>query len=405
MDSTAKTPKTNAAKSYSLIFQPQFFAVVFSHFITDMYVSQRSIYLAYISGPLGMTNATLGLLTTIAVMASGLSQPLFGWISDKVGARKMILFALVWITVIFAISVVAPLAAAPALLVLANLGAGMYHPSGVAQATRIGKQEFAGREATAASYFFVFGQTGFFVGPLLGGLLLSQWGEMSLLVLLALAIPAILFASSALKSLPTPAALATDAPVYERRKTPVTAVVALITATAFHAWINQNISAFVPKQIADLGYPASTYGILASIFTLGSAFGTFFGGSLADRFGKRWVIGLGLGGASLPLLFLGYIPFSFWWYLLLFMAGSLTGAAYSSLVVLGQRLAPGTSAMASGLVLGFVFSAGAAGAALTGILADAQGFAPVYFLSAGLALMGGLLAKFVDDRPALSISK
>jgi hypothetical protein len=38
-------------------------------------------------------------------------------------------------------------------------------------------------------------------------------------------------------------------------------------------------------------------------------------------------------------------------------------------------------------------------------LADAQGFAPVYFLSAGLALMGGLLAKFVDDRPALSISK
>jgi FSR family fosmidomycin resistance protein-like MFS transporter len=395
---TEKTQKTIAASSYSLFLHPQFFAVVFSHFLTDMYVSQRSIYLAYLAGPLGMNNATLGLITTIAVMAAGLSQPLFGWVSDRIGARSMILIALVWITITFAISVVAPMAAAPALLVLANLGAGMYHPAGVAQATRIGKQEFAGRETTAASYFFVFGQTGFFVGPLLGGLLLGRWGENSLLVLLALAIPGIIFASTALKSLPSAAQMTAETPTGEKQKTPVFAAIALIATTAFHAWANQNVSAFVPKHLADLGYSPSTYGFLASIFTMGGAVGTFFGGALADRFGKRRIIGLCMGGASLPLLLLGYIPYSFWWYVLLFIAGGLTGAAYSSLVVLGQRLAPGSSALASGLVLGFVFSAGAAGAALTGVIADAHGFAPVYLLSAGLALAGGLLGQFVDDR-------
>ena len=99
-----------------------------------------------------------------------------------------------------------------------------------------------------------------------------------------------------------------------------------------------------------------------------------------------------MGLASLPMLALAMVPYSGWWFLLLFLAGALTGAAYSSLVVLGQRLAPGGGALASGLVLGFIFSAGALGAAFTGIIADAWGFTPVYYLSAGLVLLGGLSA-------------
>ena len=47
-------------------------------------------------------------------------------------------------------------------------------------------------------------------------------------------------------------------------------------------------------------------------------------------------------------------------------------------------------------MLGFIFSSGALGAVLTGLLADAVGFAPVYLFSAGLMAAGSLLALLLD---------
>lgn len=385
----------------SFIFAPQFFAVVFSHLMTDLYVGQRSIYLAYISGQLGYSNATLGLITTIAVMLSGLSQPVFGWLADKVGPRRMIIFAMLWIAVSFTLSIFLPMQIAPVLIIAANLGAGMYHPAGVNQATLIGRIRMSGKETTAASYFFLFGQLGFFFGPLLGGLLLRRWDQPGLLVLSALAIPSIIFAWRALKNLPNPAEVkkaSESLPAAAKPARPVgLAAAAIVLAAAFQSWAQQNITAFMPKHMVDLGLGADTYGLLASVFIGGTVVGNLAGGALADRLGKKWVIMLGMGLGSLPLLFMGLLPYSAWWGILLFFAGMFVGSAYSVLVVLGQRLAPGGGALASGLVLGFIFSSGALGAALTGVLADAWGFAPVYYFTAALALAGGLLAFLLPE--------
>lgn len=384
------------------IFAPQFFAVVFSHLMTDLYVGQRSIYLAYLSGQLGFSNATLGLITTIAVMLAGLSQPLFGWLSDRVGARKMIVFSMLWIASTFTLSILLPLQMAPALIIAANLGAGMYHPAGISQATLIGRTRMAGKETTAASYFFLFGQLGFFFGPLLGGMLLRRWGDPGLLVLSALAVPSIIFAWRALKNLPdaaqknaTSSGSVKAAPVAR----PVgMAAAAIILAAAFQSWAQQNIATFMPKHMLDIGKGADVYGMLASVFIAGTVVGNLAGGALADRIGKKWVIMLGMGLGAIPLFLLGSLDYSFWWGALLFLSGALIGSAYSVLVVLGQRLAPGGGALASGLVLGFIFSSGALGAALTGVIADAWGFTPVYAFTAALALAGGLLAFLLPER-------
>ncbi len=143
-----------------------FFAIVFSHFMTDLYVRQRSIYLTYLSKPLGLNGLLeLGAITTGAVMAAGLSQPIFGWLAIGLGPTRMILAAIAWIALTYALSVVLPIAAA-ALLILASSGNGMYHPAGVSQATLIGRTQLAGRGSLCCIVLFLFGQLGFFAGPL-----------------------------------------------------------------------------------------------------------------------------------------------------------------------------------------------------------------------------------------------
>ncbi len=388
--------KTGAA----ILLNAPFFAIVFSHLMTDLYIGQRSIYLTFLSEPLGLTNTMLGAVTTAAVMTAGLTQPIFGWLADKFGPRKMIVLSIIWIALTYSLSIILPIQAAVPLFVLANLGAGMFHPAGVSQATLIGRSLLAGRESTAASFFFLFGQLGFFFGPLIGGVLLSKWGDTGLLFLIFLTIPATIFVQRALKSLPKvertiPADRPSRAPV--RPRLFWWSAVALVAVAAFQSWIQQNIVTFMPKHMSDLGHPASFYGMLAALFLAGTAIGNLIGGPTADKIGMRPVIAGGLLLAGFPLYLMNVVEIGYVWYAMLFLAGALMGAIYSSLVVLGQRLAPGGGAMASGLVLGFIFSSGALGAVFSGWLVDVSGsYLVVYLFSAILAVTGGVVSLFLD---------
>ena len=85
------------------------------------------------------------------------------------------------------------------------------------------------------------------------------------------------------------------------------------------------------------------------------------------------------------------------------LAGFFLGAAYTIVVVLGQKLIPGGMGLASGLILGFVFSSGALGVAFTGGLADLWGFDRVFLMTAAIALVGGFASLFLtrdEKKPA-----
>jgi FSR family fosmidomycin resistance protein-like MFS transporter len=89
---------------------------------------------------------------------------------------------------------------------------------------------------------------------------------------------------------------------------------------------------------------------------------------------------------------IGDVGWSLWLYLLIPVAGALTGATHSIIVVLAQRFLPNRMAFASGLILGFLFTSGALGTLLTGYLADLWGFPAVFHLNAAIALTAAVLA-------------
>ena len=148
---------------------------------------------------------------------------------------------------------------------------------------------------------------------------------------------------------------------------------------------------FVPKYLSDLGASPTTYGLVSGLFKGGSALGNVLGGNLADRFGKLQTARAMLMMACIPLFLISKVGWSQWLFLFIPLSGALTGAVHSIVVVLAQRLVPGGMGLASGLVLGFMFSAGALGTLLSGPMADAQGFPLVFQLTAGLVLSAALL--------------
>jgi FSR family fosmidomycin resistance protein-like MFS transporter len=398
-----KVRGTMRSNALALLLDGLFSSVVLTHFIVDLINSQRAVLLTYMSVPLGLSNAALGFFNTMYVVAGSIIQPLFGYLADRLGPRWMAMGGVLWLGGFFGLALVIPGQAALWLLIIASIGSAAFHPAGVMQATLRGQTHFSGRETTSAAFFFVFGQTGFFIGPLLGGPLLDRFGPMGLLLLVSMVVPTGLNVGYRLRRAPmaAPAVGAARTVNDSEGAGPQLAgwqpgrllpLVAFALVAAFQAWAQQNMMTFVPKYIHDLGQTPSVYGVMTALFMGGSALGNGFGGGLADRFGKRRVATLALSLASVPLFLVGSVGWSGWLLLFIPLGGALTGAVQSIIVVLAQRFLPKGMALASGLILGFMFSAGALGTMLSGFLADRWGLATIFHMNALIVLAAAGLA-------------
>ncbi|MEW6094506.1 MAG: MFS transporter [Chloroflexota bacterium] len=384
----------------SLLLDALFNSVAYGHFIVDVLNSQRSVLLTYWSQQTGMSNTTLALVATIYVWVASLSQPVFGWISDRFGkSRLMAAGGILWMTAFFSLALNLPVDWAIPCLILASLGSAAFHPVGTMHAGLRGKTLLAERETTSTSWFFLFGQFGYFIGPIAGGPLLQHFGPTGLLLLAAPALVIGLNASWRLRNPPAAHRQVDEGTVH--RSGQVAGkwfVIALVGVAALQSWTQQNMSTFLPKYLSDLGQLPAVYGLMAGLFMGGSAIGNVLGGNLADRFGRQRVATAALTLACLPLLMISLVGWSPWLYLLVPLSGALTGAVHSIIVVLAQRVVRGGMALASGLTLGFMFSAGALGTLLFGPLADAWGFPPVFQMTAGLVLTAAFFTLFLKEK-------
>lgn len=119
--------------------------------------------------------------------------------------------------------------------------------------------------------------------------------------------------------------------------------------------------------------------------------GTFVGGPVGDRVGRKLVIWWSI---------LGVLPFSlalpyanlFWTEVLTVIIGLVMASAFSAILVYAQDLLPGRVGTVAGLFFGLAFGMGGIGAALLGALADARGIEYMFRLCAYLPAIGILTA-------------
>ncbi|HUE99404.1 MAG TPA: MFS transporter [Anaerolineales bacterium] len=380
----------------SLLFDSLFSSVAFSHLMVDVFNSSRPVLLTY----LGLSETQIALISTIYIWASSLTQPFFGWISDRVGPRWLAAGGVLWMTVFFSGAVFIPGPGGLVCLVIAALGSSSFHPVGAVQATLQGRNHLTGRETTATSLFFTAGQLGHFVGPILTGLILAKLGLPAMVILPVISIPIGLALAYQLRNNhPHPKPVNGDNRI--RLQASVGFVVVLAIVATLQSWSQANMINFVPKYIKDLGLSAATYGNIAGLFMGGSALGNVIGGYFGDLYAKRKVAAAALLFAAFPIYIMSRIGWSPWLYLLIPLAGACTGSVHSIMVVLAQRMISGGMALASGLILGFIFSSGALGMLLTGPMAENYGFPTVLVMTTGLVLLASPLAWMLKEKPLL----
>jgi FSR family fosmidomycin resistance protein-like MFS transporter len=374
--------------------KPVFWAVSVGHFINDTFMGMYSVLLAFISATLiPMTNAQIGFIVSMAGIAGAITQPLFGMFADRRGGRWLGSLGIVWTVGVLMLALGAARTGQywlmVVLFILPAVGSGAFHPVGSMHAAETDHT----RVAYNLSIFFLLGQTGFALGPMLAGLLLNgaspyhvpPWllslppklatgGALASIWLMGLAvIPGAIWMVLALPS--TRAYLARHQPAAsgettrQRAAVPYKPLILLIALISLRGLAQPGAMPFVTVLFEQKGWTPAEYGLITGAFTITSGFTGVLCGILADRYDRRYVVVISML-LSAPAFFLLPAADKTLAFALAILAGGLSGGSHGILVVMGQEILPGNRALASGMILGLIFGAGALGSLVIGALAD-----------------------------------
>lgn len=342
------------------------------HFLNDFYNNFLPPLLPVVIASLGISLTSAGLLVMIFSFSGSVLQPAFGYLIDRKGLAWLILLTLPVGAVFICLMGLAPsYIVLVAFLALGGLGTSLFHPLGSCLVSKVSRPENKG---LAMSVFIGGGNFGFALAPVIVVFYLLEFGVRNLpwLILPSIILSAAYFIAG-LHRIPLAAArTATGSHTVAWYKS--LDLLKLNAVMALRSWSQMALPSFLPVWLAQQGHAPILAGNLLTVYLLGGAFGSFVGGWLGDRFGRKTCI-LFLLALCLPTMFLfvrsGEISSLAW--LLLAVSGAALQGTLPSSIVWAQDIIPGNAAMASGMMLGLAYGLGGVGVAITGAFADVVG--------------------------------
>ena len=368
--------------------------LMLGHFSNDMLAGVLPILLPIMKLQHGLSNAQLGLVTLAFTVMSSLTQPLFGYFSDTHGRRWFVPATLVWGALCAAAyGFVSSYLAFIALVALAGVGSGAFHPLGASNAAAVSSDE---HRNAAMSWYTVAGSLGYGLGPILSSVLLAVFGPRGTLGLLVPGFTAAGLIWTQMRVVER-AREARASLIKAARVAPQWAPLSrVIFVTMMRSWVFFSVLQLSPVWYSELGYSQAFYGPLTAVVIGTGAFGTLAGGAYADRIGQRQVVAGSLL-LAIPALLL-YVAFPGPQGLVLAaLFGFFCDASISVTLVMAQLLVPGRVGVASGVILGLGFVTGGIGVPITGFIADNAGM-QIALASLTLPLVLGSLVALTIPR-------
>lgn len=370
-----------------------------AHMLNDIIQSLIPATYPLLRDSLNLSYGDIGLITFSFQLTASLLQPVVGMYTDRkpkpfslaIG-MGMTLIGLVFFSQ--ARSLVTLMMSAA----LIGTGSSIFHP----EASRMAHLAAGGRHGFAQSLFQVGGNFGTSLGPLLAAAIIFPFGQSSIawFALIALAGIVVLTKVGAWyqKKLATRVAMG-NASKPQRHATlsrrqvggAIGVLVALVLSKYVYLVSFTSYYALYMEETFDLTKQQSQLCSFAFLFAV--AVGTFAGGPLGDRFGRKvviWFSILGVAPFSLSLPHAGLVGTV----LLTIVIGAILASAFSAILVFAQELLPGRVGAVAGLFFGFAFGISAIAAALLGELADRTSLQFVFQVCAYLPLMG-IIAAFL----------
>jgi FSR family fosmidomycin resistance protein-like MFS transporter len=275
-----------------------------------------------------------------------------------------------------------------------GLGSAIFHPEG----SRVAYLAAGPRRGLAQSIYQVGGNSGQALAPVITALVLvplGQFGAIWFTLIAGLAVVFLMYIARWYQAqVGSPVKVKVKAAKTENGqkqgiskaiKTALIVLVFIVFARSWYQGVIANFYAFFAIENYDATIAESQ--VYTFTFLLAGAIGTFLGGPIADRFGKRNVIIFSLLAAA-PLALV--LPFAgpVMAIILLALLGVIVLSSFSVTVVYAQELIPGKIGTMSGLIVGLAFGMGAIGSVVLGSLIDLIGLMPTMLITAFLPLFG-----------------
>ncbi len=345
----------------------------------------------------GLSFAQIGFLTFTFQVTASLLQPLIGLFTDK---RPQPYSLTVGMAFSFAgLLLLSRAGSYPVLLAAAALvgtGSAVLHP----ESSRVARMAAGARPGLAQSLFQLGGNAGASIGPLFAAVVVARHGQGSVAWFALAAVLAMVllfgvgrwYASHGMVRMRAQTARDRAGALPRGRLAATLAILVALMASKFV--YTASVTSYYTFYLIDrFGVSTRSAQLLLFVYLAAVALGTLVGGSLGDRFGRKFVIWFSILGVLPFTLALPYANL-FWTAVLTVPIGMILASAFPAIVVYGQELVPFRVGTVAGLFFGLAFGLGGIGAALVGLLADATGIQFVFMLCSFLPALG-LLAAFL----------
>lgn len=387
----------NTKTQYSILI-----TIGICHLLNDSLQAVIPAMFPILEESLGLTFTQLGLIAFSLNMVASVMQPVIGLYTDKrpipyalpIGLSSSMLgmlglalapnYPIILISVIFI-----------------GLGSATFHPEG----SRVAFLAAGDKRGLAQSIFQVGGNAGQSLAPLITAVVLVPLGQIGALWFTLIAFIAVIILSYIAKwykKVLVHMQSSTNKTIELKRivsnKVVYQAITILVLFVFIRTWYHSaiaNFYIFYAMETFDVSISAGQVFIFVFLFT--GAIGTFFGGPLGDRFGKRNVLIFSL---LLPAPFALLLPYAnlISSYVLLTIIGFTLMTSFSVAVVYAQELMPGKVGMVSGLIVGLAFGMGAIGAVVFGSIIDWIGITKTMNIIAFIPLLGFIAFVLPSDK-------
>ncbi|AZF00405.1 Fosmidomycin resistance protein [Pseudomonas orientalis] len=365
-------------------------ACALAHMINDLIQAVLPSIYPMLKANYGLTFTQVGLITLTFQLTASLLQPWIGYHTDR--HPKPWLLPAGMVCTLIGILMLAFVGSFPAILLAAALvgvGSSTFHP----ETSRVARLASGGRYGLAQSTFQVGGNTGSAFGPLLAAAIIIPYGQSHIAWFGLFAVFAILVLYGLSRwyrhHLNLFKLKQGSQPTHGLSKGRVTFALVVLALLVFskYWYMTSLTSYFTFYLIEKFQLSVASSQMYLFLFLGAVAVGTFAGGPIGDRIGRKKVIWFSILGAAPFTLALPYVDL-FWTAVLSVVIGFIIASAFSAIVVFAQELVPGNVGMIAGIFFGLMFGFSGIGAALLGLLADHHGIEYVYKICSFLPLAG-----------------
>ncbi|HTL67426.1 MAG TPA: MFS transporter [Lacunisphaera sp.] len=371
-----------------------------SHLLNDTIQSLLPAIYPVLKDKYLLSFAQIGTITFVFQCTASLLQPIVGFYTDR--RPQPFSLALGMGATLAGLVLLSQAPSFHLILVsaaLVGIGSSVFHP----EASRVARLASGGQHGLAQSLFQVGGNLGSSFGPLLAALVVVPHGQHSIVWFSGIAVVGIYvlarvgawYRSHLQEQKRSPAKrVAPHSPLSRGRVALAMGVLVVLVFSKYIYLVSlSNYYTFYLIDRFHLTVQGAQYGLFVFLFAV--AAGTFIGGPVGDRIGRKRVIWVSILGVAPFSLLLPHVGLAGTIVLTVFI-GTILASAFSAIIVYAQELVPGNVGLIAGLFFGLAFGTAGIASALLGHLADHTSIRFVFELCAFFPLLG-LLTAFLPD--------